>query len=176
MNMTILERARSMRIHTGLPKQFWADAINTVVYLINTGPSVPLNCEISRRHELVNRKTRITLRIFSCISYIYYIHIELSHRSKLDTKSRRCIFIGYETDEYGYRLWDLENRKIVKQRMWFSMSRRRTKICRQKRALQRMISEWHLRALLSSRVLRTRNSSNLKMLSRTSLKHSRGEC
>ena len=50
MNMTILEHARSMWIHAGLPKQLWADAVNMMVYLINSlinrGPSVPLNCEI----------------------------------------------------------------------------------------------------------------------------------
>ena len=35
MNGTLNERARSMRIHAGLPKMFCADAINTVAYLIN---------------------------------------------------------------------------------------------------------------------------------------------
>ena len=37
MNRIINERARSMRLHSGLPKIFWADAVNTVVYLINRG-------------------------------------------------------------------------------------------------------------------------------------------
>jgi len=46
INRTILKRARSMRIHVGLPKQFWTDAVNTAVYLINRGPSIPLNCGI----------------------------------------------------------------------------------------------------------------------------------
>jgi len=35
MNKTILERAMSMQIYTGLPKQFWVDIFNIVVYLIN---------------------------------------------------------------------------------------------------------------------------------------------
>ena len=43
INRTILERARSMRLHAGLPKTFWADAVNTVVYLINRSPSAPLD-------------------------------------------------------------------------------------------------------------------------------------
>jgi transposase InsO family protein len=43
MNRTLTERARSMRIHAGLPKQFWAEAVSTAAYLINLGPSVPLN-------------------------------------------------------------------------------------------------------------------------------------
>jgi hypothetical protein len=31
MNMTIMERARSMRLHAGFPLQFWADVVDTTV-------------------------------------------------------------------------------------------------------------------------------------------------
>ena len=37
------ERARCMRLHAGLPLQFWADDVNTVVYLIKRGPSSTLD-------------------------------------------------------------------------------------------------------------------------------------
>ena len=40
MNRTLNKRARNMRLHAGLPKTFWADAISTAAYLINRGPSV----------------------------------------------------------------------------------------------------------------------------------------
>lgn len=43
MNRTLTERAMSMRIHAGLPKMFWADAVSTAAHLINFGPSVLLN-------------------------------------------------------------------------------------------------------------------------------------
>lgn len=47
MNRTLTERARSMRIQAGLPKQFWAEeAISTAAHLINRGPSVPLEHRI----------------------------------------------------------------------------------------------------------------------------------
>ena len=42
MNRTMNECAKSMRLHFGLPKTFWTDAVNATVYLINRGPSVPL--------------------------------------------------------------------------------------------------------------------------------------
>ena len=45
---TINERARSMRLHSGLPKTFWVDAVNTVVYLINRDPSVPLEYRLDQ--------------------------------------------------------------------------------------------------------------------------------
>ena len=38
MNRTLNERARSMRLHAGLPKIFWANAVSTAAYLINRGP------------------------------------------------------------------------------------------------------------------------------------------
>jgi hypothetical protein len=46
MNRTIMERARSMRLHASLPLQFWADAVDTAVYLINRGPSSSLDGRI----------------------------------------------------------------------------------------------------------------------------------
>jgi hypothetical protein len=36
----LTERARSLRVQSGLPKQFWAEAVNTSAYLINRGPSI----------------------------------------------------------------------------------------------------------------------------------------
>ena len=35
MNRTFNERARSMRLHAGLPKTFWPDAVSIAAYLIN---------------------------------------------------------------------------------------------------------------------------------------------
>ena len=40
MNRTLNEHARSMRLHVGLSKTFWADTVSTAAYLINRGPSV----------------------------------------------------------------------------------------------------------------------------------------
>ena len=43
MNRTIMDRARCMRLHAGLPLQFWVDGVDIVVYLINRGPSSSLD-------------------------------------------------------------------------------------------------------------------------------------
>ena len=32
----------------------------------------------------------------------------------MDPKSKRCIFIGYRTNEYTYRFWDSESHKILR--------------------------------------------------------------
>ena len=38
------------------------------------------------------------------------------NRSKLEAKSKKCTFIGYEVDDFGYRLWDYEKWKIIRSR------------------------------------------------------------
>ena len=48
MNMTIMEHARSMRLHVGLPLNMWEKAVNKFFYLINRSPSTPLGCGIPR--------------------------------------------------------------------------------------------------------------------------------
>ena len=42
MNRTPNEHARSMRLHAGLPKNLWADAVRHCNLMINRGPSVPM--------------------------------------------------------------------------------------------------------------------------------------
>ena len=38
MNRTIMEKARSMLLEADLPESFWAEAVNTAVYLYNRSP------------------------------------------------------------------------------------------------------------------------------------------
>ncbi|KAL5733960.1 hypothetical protein ACOSP7_031821 [Xanthoceras sorbifolium] len=113
MNRTLNERARSMRLHAGLPKMLWAEAVNTAAYLINHGPSVPLDGGIPEEVWSGKEVNISHLRVFGCISYV---HIDSAERSKFDAKSNKCVFVGYGGDEFGYRFWDYENRKIIRSR------------------------------------------------------------
>ena len=69
MNMTILEGAQSMRICARLSKQFYEDAVNTVVYLINRGPSMILNCEISDE-AWTDKEVTSTTCVLLIVSYM----------------------------------------------------------------------------------------------------------
>ena len=113
MNRTLNERARSMKIHAGLPKMFWAEAVNTVAYLINRGPSIPLDGKVPEEVWSEKAVNLSHLRVFGCISYV---HIDSAERSKLDAKLNKCVFVGYGGDEFGYRFWDYENWKIIRSR------------------------------------------------------------
>ena len=44
------------------------------------------------------------------------MHIPKDERSKLDVKTRQCIFVGYGLDEFGYRFYDPVEKKLVRSR------------------------------------------------------------
>jgi len=110
MNRTLTERARCMRLNAGLPKVFWAEAVNTACFLINKSPSSAIDFKIPQEVWSGKPVNLLDLRIFGCPAYV---HVPDKERSKLDPKSRKCIFLGYEKGVKGYRLWDPEAQKRV---------------------------------------------------------------
>jgi hypothetical protein len=111
MNRTIVERAWSMRLHVGFPLQFWADVVDTVVYLINKGPSSSLDGGILEEAWTSEKVNYSFLKTFGCEAFV---HIDKENRKKLEAKSKKCTFIGYSVNDFGYRLWDYENHKIIR--------------------------------------------------------------
>jgi hypothetical protein len=71
MNMILNERARSMRLHAGLPKTFWADVVSTAAYLINRGPLVPLGHRLLEEVWSGKEVNLSHLKVFGCASYVY---------------------------------------------------------------------------------------------------------
>jgi hypothetical protein len=108
-----MECSRSMRFHVGFPLNMSVEAINIVVYLINRGPSTPLGCGIPEEAWTGKKVSYSFLKTFSCEAFS---HIDSKNRTKLEVKSKKCVFVGYGIDEFGYRLWDFENQKIVRSR------------------------------------------------------------
>ncbi|KAI9153156.1 hypothetical protein LWI28_006810 [Acer negundo] len=113
MNRTLTERARSIRLQSGLLKQFWAEAVNTAAYLINRGPSKPLDLAIPEEIWTGKEVKLSHVKVFGCVSYV---HVSDHARSKLDAKSLKCTLVGYGEDEFGYKLWDDQNRKMIRSR------------------------------------------------------------
>jgi hypothetical protein len=102
-----------MLSHSKLSKGFWGEALNTTMHLINRSPSHALDDDIP---EMVWKDKDISydhLKMFGCRTFVYIFKDE---RSKLDSKIKECIFLGYENDEFGYRLWDPIEKKLVRSR------------------------------------------------------------
>jgi hypothetical protein len=113
MNRIIMEHARSMRLHAGLPLHLWEDVVDIVVYLINRGPSRSLDGRILEEEWTGKRVNYSFLKTFGCEAFV---HIDKENRTKLEEKSKKCTFIGYGVNDFGYRLWDYKNNKIIRSR------------------------------------------------------------
>jgi hypothetical protein len=50
------------------------------------------------------------LKTFGCEAFV---HIDKENRKNLEEKSKKCTFIGYGVNDFGYHLWDYENHKII---------------------------------------------------------------
>ena len=113
MNHTLVESARSMLSHAGLPKSFWAEAIATAAYIRNRMPTAAIREDKTPYEKWYGRKPDVSnLRVFGCMAYA---HIPESQRKKLDKKSEKLRFVGYSIQSKGYRLFD-ENQKVIVRR------------------------------------------------------------
>ena len=113
MNRTITERVKCMLSQAKLPKSFWGEAMRTAVDLINLSPSYALDGDIPEKVWTGKDISYNHLRVFGCRAFV---HIPRDERAKLDANSKQCIFLGYAHDEYGYRLWDPVDKKIIRSR------------------------------------------------------------
>ncbi|KAE8727985.1 hypothetical protein F3Y22_tig00004899pilonHSYRG00012 [Hibiscus syriacus] len=109
-NRTILDMARSMLKSKKLPKEFWAEAVSCAVYLSNRSPTRSVWGK-TPQEAWSGRKPGIShLRTFGSIAHV---HVPDERRTKLDDKSESFIFIGYDANSKGYKLYNPDNKKFV---------------------------------------------------------------
>ena len=87
--------------------------MSTIAYVINLSPTVALQGDVPNRVWYGKNVSYDHLRVFGCKCFV---HIPKNERSKLDVKSKECIFIGYGQDEFGYRCYDPIQRKLIRNR------------------------------------------------------------
>ena len=68
---TIMECARSMRLHARLPLNMWEKAINASVYLINRVPSTPLDYGIVEETWIGKNMSYSFLKTFGCDAFAH---------------------------------------------------------------------------------------------------------
>ncbi|GMF38710.1 unnamed protein product [Phytophthora fragariaefolia] len=100
-NRVVVEMARTMLKAAGMRKRFWSDAVLAAVYIQNRCPTKVLGGKTPT--EVVTGRTPVLhkLRVFGCDSEVL---LPKSQRHKLDAKTVKAIFIGYEKSG-GYRFW-----------------------------------------------------------------------
>ncbi|KAM2707578.1 hypothetical protein EV1_036542 [Malus domestica] len=112
-NRHILETARALLIGASVPKRFWPEAVTYAVYVINRMPSrvvefrTPL--QVLTEHVPVVSTNTLTPRVFGCVAYV---HIHKIHRSKLDPCALWCVFVGFASQQKGYKCYHPETRHM----------------------------------------------------------------
>ena len=106
-NRHILEVARSLRFTTHVPKHFWGEAVLIATYLINRMPSRVLHFKspydtLLHTFPTTRVLTTLPLEVFGCSAFV---HIHAQHRSKLDPKALKCIFVGHSSNQKGYKCY-----------------------------------------------------------------------
>ena len=105
-NRTLLDMVRSLLIHSELPTSFWGYALETAIYVLNRVPtkSVP-----NTPYELwTGKKPSVRhLKIWGCPA-----HVKRTSADKLESKTSRCLFVGYPKGSVGYLFYDPSEQKV----------------------------------------------------------------
>jgi len=79
------------------------------VFLINRVPTPVLNNQ-SPYHVLYNTLPDInSFKVFGCLCYASTLQ---AHRTKLQSRARKYIFLGYKSGYKGFVLYDLNTKEI----------------------------------------------------------------
>lgn len=113
LNRTLIECVRAMLADSTLPHRFWAEALSTAVYLRNRSPTKALQGITPFEAWHGTKPDVSSLRIFGCSAYA---HVPKTERHKLDSKTRKCVLLGYCEQQKGYRLYDLSRDKVFSSR------------------------------------------------------------
>lgn len=112
-NRSIVERARSMLEEAKLDKKYWAEAVNTSVYLKNRCPTRAVK---GMTPEEAWSKKRVDLRHLKVFGCRAFMHVPKQKRKKFDSKTKELLFVGYCETTKGYRLLDPVTHRLYKAR------------------------------------------------------------
>ena len=101
---------RSMLNENQVPKAFWHEAVRWCVHIQNQCPIVAVENKIPEEAWSGEKPVVEYFRIFGCVAHV---HVPNQRRSKLDDKTRKCVFLGVSDESKAWRLYDLVSKKII---------------------------------------------------------------
>ena len=112
-NHILLEITRALMFEDHVPTQFWPEVVAIATYLTNRLPTKSLlfktPLDILQTHSTIPSSHSLPPRVFDCI---VYVHIPKQARNKLEPRAVKCVFIGYEVHQKGYRCFDPIHNKL----------------------------------------------------------------
>lgn len=94
-------QARTMLIQANLSTASWAEAVNTMHYVLNRLPSIAIGGKIPYTLWTGRLPTLAYLRVFGALAYAY---IHDSNRKKFDPRGEKLVLVGYMEDMKAYKL------------------------------------------------------------------------
>lgn len=108
-NRTLCEMSRCLLNESGLPLNFWKEAVACSTYLRNR-VTQKMSEGITPYERWYGRAPEMGhLRVFGCCVW----YKPKSPKTKFEPRGAKGIFLGYATEAKGYRIYDLEAEKIV---------------------------------------------------------------
>uniref|UniRef100_A0A2N9I4N5 Uncharacterized protein n=1 Tax=Fagus sylvatica TaxID=28930 RepID=A0A2N9I4N5_FAGSY len=105
----IVETGLTLLAYSSVPFSYWDEAFLTAAYLINCLPS-PITQHKSLIDILYHKSPDYKfLKTFGCACWP---HLRPYNSHKLDFRSKRCIFLGYNLNHKGYRCLDPTTNRI----------------------------------------------------------------
>nr|PNR28058.1 hypothetical protein PHYPA_028650 [Physcomitrium patens] len=65
---------------------------------------------IFHENKFQHKSNISNLRMFGCLGYI---HIPKEQRKKIDNKTRKCLFLGYNIESKAYMMYDTKDKRIL---------------------------------------------------------------
>lgn len=109
-NRTLLEMARCLLKQGGVPKIFWAEAINMACYIRNRCPTSSLAGDLPLTLWTGKKPSLKHMRPFGIKGYVL---IKDKSNGKLDSRSEEGILVGYADKAKAYRIWSEKRRKVI---------------------------------------------------------------
>lgn len=109
-NRTLFEATRLLILGAGLLEGFWEEAARTVVHVRNRSPCQGLGWQTPWEALTGDILDVSYFRAYSCLAYAT---IPENKRTKLDAKAEACVFVGYQMNTKGYRLWSMCSWTII---------------------------------------------------------------
>ena len=111
LNRTLIEAARSMLYYSNVLLKFWAESVNTAVYLHNQSPTTAINDKTPHESWFKKKPAVSNLTVFGCIRFVRTLD---SLRKKLDPEASKAIFEGYHNKTKGYEVHDLSSKHFIR--------------------------------------------------------------
>ena len=108
-NIGISSKGPCLSCDTHPSHKFWDEAVCTTVYLINSLPTPLLQNRSPYNLVYSQEPSYSLLRNFGCTCYPC---LRPYATSKLDSRSEKCVFLGYSAFHLGYRCLSLTSGKL----------------------------------------------------------------